>query len=276
MFKSFNASMVGIRAACVEMLDLAQRHHFGGIDLNIAETRSAGVNNLRALLAERKLRPGVGAGLLPGVLAGAQQDWDKAIAELPAMAAFAQEAGFSRTTIVMMPFHETLAFDACFSLCAERLRQVAPILGKHGLSVGIEYVSQQTRRAGKPHMFLHDLAGVLSLLDAVGASNVGVLLDSFHWHCAGESLMAIRALPSRRIVAVHLADAPNRPLAEQIAFERELPGEGVVDLRGFCATVRATGYDGPASCEPFCKAFNDMPADTVSARVNAALDAVMR
>ena len=149
------------------------------------------------------------------------------------------------------------------------------VLGDHGFSLGVEYVSQVTRRAGQPQIFLHDLAGTLSLLDAAGTPHAGLLLDSFHWHCAGESLMALRALPASRIVAVHLADAPDRPLAQQVAFERALPGAGVADLRGFCAAVRATGYDGPATCEPFCKVFNEMPADAVAVRVRMALAAVM-
>jgi hypothetical protein len=39
--------------------------------------------------------------------------------------------------------------------------------------------------------------------------------------------------------------------------------------------VRATGYDGPMACEPFCKAFETMPAETVAQRVRAVMDAVM-
>ena len=275
MFTSLCTSMVGIRATCAETPELARRNGFGGVDLNMREARDAGLADLRQRLAALKLRPGVAAGLLPGRLAVPQAEWDAALADLPALAALAQQAGFTRTTIVMLPFHETLAFEACFALCIARLRQAGQVLGDHGLSLGVEYVSQVTRRAGQPQIFLHDLAGTLSLLDAAGTPHAGLLLDSFHWHCAGESLMALRALPASRIVAVHLADAPDRPLAQQVAFERALPGAGVADLRGFCAAVRATGYDGPATCEPFCKVFNEMPADAVAVRVRMALAAVM-
>jgi sugar phosphate isomerase/epimerase len=275
MFKSLNTSMVGIRATCAETLALAQRHGFGGVDLNLRDVQKEGLADLAGRLAAHGLRAGVAGGLLPGRLAVDAAEWDGALATLPSLASQAQAAGFRRTTIVLLPFHETLPFEACLALCVTRLRQVAAVLGDHGLAVGVEYVSQRTRRAGQPHTFVHDLAGTLGMIDAVGAPNVGILLDSFHWHCAGESLEALRALPPGRIVAVHLADAPDRPLAEQVAFERALPGEGVADLRGFCAAVRATGYDGPAACEPFCKAFNDLPADTVADRVGVALDNVM-
>lgn len=275
MFKSLNTSMVGIRASSAEALALAQRHGFAGIDLNLREMSDAGTTDTLRQIRSHGLRPGVASGLLPGRLAVDEHEWRAALAALPPLAAQAQASGFSRTTIVMLPFHETLPFEACFKLCADRLRQAAARLGDYGLSVGVEYVAPRTRRAGQPHIFLHDLAGTLSLLDAAGAANAGLLLDSFHWFCAGESAEALRALPAGRIVAVHLCDAPDRPLAEQVAIERALPGEGVADLRSFCAAVRATGYDGPATCEPFCKALNDLPADTVAARVSASLTAVM-
>jgi sugar phosphate isomerase/epimerase len=275
MFKSLNTGMVGIRASNEDALALAQRHGFAGIDFNLREMKESRTTDTLRRIGDYGLRPGVASGLLPVRLAVDEKEWNDALAALPALADLARAAGFQRTTIVMLPFHETLPFERCFQLCIGRLRQAAAILGDYGLSVGVEYVAPRTRRAGQPHVFLHDLAGTLSLLDAVGMPNAGLLLDSFHWYCAGESPEALRALPARRIVAVHLCDAPDRPLAGQVATERVVPGEGVADLGSFCAAVRATGYDGPATCEPFCKELDALPPDVVAARVSAALNAVM-
>ena len=99
MFKSFNTSMLGIRASCTQTLDLAKRHDFGGVDLDIREVRTAGMNDLKDQLAARKLRPGVAGGLLPGRLTAPQADWDTTMAALPALATLAQAAGFSRTGV---------------------------------------------------------------------------------------------------------------------------------------------------------------------------------
>ena len=275
MFKSLNTSMLGLRVSNEEALALAQRHGFAGIDFNLREMRDAGVTDTLRRIGDYGLRPGVAGGLLPVRLAVDDQEWQDAMAALPGLAELAQAAGFTRTTIVMLPFHDTLPFERCFALCVSRLQQSADMLGRYGLAVGVEYVAPRSRRAGKPNVFLHDLAGTLSLLDAVGRPNAGLLLDSFHWYCAGESAEALRALPARRIMAVHLCDAPDRPLVEQVATERAVPGEGVADLRSFCAAVTATGYDGPITCEPFCKALETLPPETVAARVSAALTAMM-
>jgi sugar phosphate isomerase/epimerase len=114
----------------------------------------------------------------------------------------------------------------------------------------------------------------MELVNAVGAANLGILLDSFHWYCASETVADIKALDVDRIVVVHLADAPDRPMDEQVAFERELPGNGVADLTGFCRTLAEMGYDGSVTCEPF-QTFDGMTCDEVLDQVGRSMDSVM-
>ncbi len=277
MYKSLSLGMLKQPGGLVESVRLAAAHGFAGVDVSatqLADYEAAeGAGSVQVLLAAHGVRPGIVSRLLPGTTAVKEEEWTAAIAELPRLAAVAQGAGFSRTTSVMLPFHDTPK-AACFALHVQRLKQAAPILHEFGFRLAIEYVSQKTRRAGAPHEFLYDLAGTTELLDAVGEPNLGVLLDSFHWHCAGESLADIQQLGVDRIAVVHLADAPDRPLAEQVAFERELPGEGVADLRGFCRTLAEMGYAGPVTCEPF-KAFTGMTCDEALACVSQAMDSVM-
>ena len=69
----------------------------------------------------------------------------------------------------------------------------------------------------------------------------------------------------------------DRPLAEQEAFERELPRRnGVLDIDGFLATLAHIGYDGPVTCEPMSRGLSEMPADEAVARVSSAMDEVLR
>lgn len=277
MYKSLSLAMLKQPGGLVESVQLAAAHGFAGVDVSamqLAEYEEVqGAGSVAALLAAHGVRPGVATRLLPGTTAVKEEEWAAAIADLPRLAAVAQSAGFSRTASVMLPFHDTPR-AGCFALHVQRLQQACPLLREFGFGLAIEYVSQTTRRAGAPHEFLYDLRGTTELLDAVGEPNLGVLLDSFHWHCAGETLADIQALGVDRIVVVHLADAPDRPLAEQVAFERELPGEGVADLRGFCRTLADMGYAGPVTCEPF-KTFADMTSAEALDQVSLAMKAVM-
>ena len=130
-----------------------------------------------------------------------------------------------------------------------------------------------TRRAAYEHHFIHDLRGALELIAAAKAPNLGLLLDSFHWFCAGESAADIAQLRPAHIVAVHLNDAvKHRPRDEQVAFERELPGDsGEIDLAAFVEALNSTGYLGPLTCEPMSAALNALDGQEAAARTFAAL-----
>ena len=52
-----------------------------------------------------------------------------------------------------------------------------------------------------------------------------------------------------RVVHVHLSDCPKMPPEEVRDDHRVLPGEGVIDLKGFFATLRQIGYAGWVSLE---------------------------
>jgi sugar phosphate isomerase/epimerase len=79
--------------------------------------------------------------------------------------------------------------------------------------------------------------------------NVGILVDSLHWHCLGSDCGALEAVPSDRLVYAHINDAPDVPREEQRDDDRLLPGEGAIDLCGFLSALRAAGYDGPVGIE---------------------------
>ncbi len=102
---------------------------------------------------------------------------------------------------------------------------------------------------------------------------MGVLLDSFHWHCAGEHVADIEDLTNEQVVVVHVNDAiANRSIDDQVAFERELPGDsGVIDLNGFIAGLRHIGYDGPITAEPMNQSLSAQPTEQKLDRTAAAV-----
>jgi sugar phosphate isomerase/epimerase len=278
MFKSLSLGMLKHSGGVADAVRLAVAHGFGGVDVSAKQladyVAANGTGSVKSLLAANGLKPGVLGGLLPGKTGVDEAEWSAGMDALPGLAAKAQAEGFSCTTSVMLPFHDELPREECFALHLKRLGQACGLLADFGFRLAVEYVSQKTRRAGGAHEFLYDLKGTMKLVDAVGAPNLGILLDSFHWYCASESLADIEALDVERIVVVHLADAPDRPMDEQVAFERELPGNGVADLRGFCRTLAKMGYDGSVTCEPF-QTFEGMTCDEALAQVSEAMDSVM-
>jgi sugar phosphate isomerase/epimerase len=79
-------------------------------------------------------------------------------------------------------------------------------------------------------------------------------------------------------VYVHLNDAPKGiSVHEQIDSKRELPAAtGVIDVAGFLQALKAVGYDGPVTVEPFNQAVREMsPKDAVRA-ASESLDKAFR
>ena len=85
------------------------------------------------------------------------------------------------------------------------------------------------------------------LCDELG-EGLGIALDVYHvWWDPDLERQIERA--GRRIVTYHVCDwlVPTRDLV----FDRGMPGDGVIDLRGIRAMVEATGYAGHVDVEVF-------------------------
>jgi sugar phosphate isomerase/epimerase len=280
MYKSLMPSLIGIEADLGRSIELAQHHGYEGVDARMNSVadliEEQSLDWLRDEFEKASVRPGY-CSVLPGRVSVDESEWQQGVDQLPSLAKLAQALGYSRAVTVVLPFHEMLTFDENFDLHVKRLKQVAPILADHGISLGLEYVSPKTRRAGYEHPFIYDMKGMLKLCEATGAQNIGLLLDSFHWYCAGESTTDITRLKQEQVVVVHANDAiAERSIEEQVAFERDLPGaSGVIDLAGFFKALQHINYDGPVTCEPMNKVLNNMEDDEAAALVSEALNRVM-
>jgi len=78
---------------------------------------------------------------------------------------------------------------------------------------------------------------------------IGLVLDSCHWHASGSP--PLQGYPIRRLVLVHLNDAPAKSAQEIEDADRLLPGEGVIKLAELTQDLRTGGYAGPWSLETF-------------------------
>lgn len=267
MRSCLSCHMLGIQVEPLQAIALAAAHGFAAVDLPPVPLDQAPA--LRAALAAHKLQPGAISNLLGAQLADAEDTWQAAMATLDERLAAVSITGFTRAYAVLMPFSETMPYDVHFAHLVARLRGLMPRLEEAGISLAIEYIAPKTRRAPYPHHFIHDAAGLMTLIEAVGSPKLGVLLDSFHWHCAREDSGLIHHLGADRISVVHVNDAiADRPIDEQQAFERALPGAtGVIDLPGFMSALDAIGYDGPVTVEPMEPALKGL---SQAERLNAA------
>lgn len=129
-----------------------------------------------------------------------------------------------------------------------RLKQQFKRLCRHAASYDLE-----CRLEFLPWSSIPDLDSALALIDAAGADNAGLVLDSWHVFRSGLALDAIARLPGKLIKGVQISDAAihfsGPATVEETLAHRLWPGQGRLDLSGFLSAISATGSNARVSVE---------------------------
>lgn len=265
MFKNLNLGAIGIKATLAESIAYARRFGFVGIDFSITEAvalaETIGMDGVRNLFEDAGVFPGSW-----GFPVNYRQDeaaWREGLMLLPKQAEFALELGCTRTATWILPASDELSFQENFNFHVNRLRPAAQILADYGCRFGLEFIGPKTLRTPRKHNFVYTMDGMLALCAAIGTGNAGLLLDVWHLYTAHGTLEDARKLTRDDVVTVHVNDAPaGIAIDDQIDNVRALPGEtGVIDIKGFMEALRAIGYDGPVTAEPFSQRLRDLAPD---------------
>src|ERR1700722_17666182 len=244
----------GAPSSLRDYVALAERYGFGGVEIGleslVKEAEASSWSAVKATFDTLDVAPASG---------GLSVDWRKddatfetGLAALPDLAKAAQNVGCTQVCTWIPP--SISADPAEFRAnSVKRFREIAIVLGAHGIRFGLEFVGPETARIGPKAMgineFIYTIPQTMDLISDINApdDNVGLLVDSFHWFCTGSDLKVLGSLTAKNVVHVHINDAPDRPLSEQLDFERLLPGEGIIDLANFFGTLKKIGYTGFAA-----------------------------
>ncbi|MGO1946201.1 MAG: sugar phosphate isomerase/epimerase family protein [Brachybacterium alimentarium] len=276
MFSNLSAGALGLPLDHTTSIDLAARHGFGGVDPDLGHFRTLGgtaaVAEHAAAVQEKGLEWGMAG--LPVPLDAPAAEFRQALVDLPESLELLRAAGVTRVGTWMRPMHDDLDYLRNWRLHVSRLALVAELLADAGLRIGLEYIGPKTFWSTERYPFIHSLREARELIADSGATNVGIILDSYHWYTAGESAADLAGLTDADIVSVDINDArADRERDEQQDLDRRLPYDtGVIDLEGFMGAVHAAGYSGPVKVEPFMKSLAEQPVDEVLADISARLD----
>jgi len=267
MYYCLNRAVTGGKLSLDEFVQLAADSGFDGADVDLKYAQEHGVAALRDCFASRNQRFG-GWGP-PGDWRGQEAQHADLLNTLPSFASYARQLNIDSCATWIMPSSDR-PFSENWNFHVSRLKHVAAVLAEQGLRLGLEFVAPYHLRRRFAHEFIFTPGLMLELADACG-SNVGLLVDSFHCHCAGTTWEHLAMIPAQRIVLVHLNDAPKVPVAEAQDGVRVLPGDGVIDVSGFLKAVAATGYAGPVSLEVISQELSKLNPAQAAARAGQAL-----
>ncbi len=128
---------------------------------------------------------------------------------------------------------------------AEAFAALCDRAAQHGLLVHLEWLAWSK---------VPDVATAWEVVRMADRPNGGLNVDT--WHCArtGTTADELRALPGNRVLAIQLDDAPlvaEENLIDATLHDRQLPGEGELDLTGYLGALRDIGVRCPVGVEVF-------------------------
>lgn len=135
-----------------------------------------------------------------------------------------------------VPYREAVA-DA-----VDVLRSMSDVAGAIGLA--FEFL-------GKPGCTVRILGMATEIVERVDRLNVGMVIDTFHFHAGGSAFDDLRHVPLEKLFVVHLNGCEDLPLSELTDAHRLYPGEGVIPIGSIVRVLHDGGFDGVASVEIF-------------------------
>src|SRR5262245_26477954 len=265
MFISLNGAVTrGVSGA--DKIRLAAKVGFGGVDWDLGPAKTAGLELTQALFASVKIHPTIVNLPMarPFPFGGEDAALTEALKPLAEDAAFTAAVG-CRKMMLVLPASTTTPKAEMRKLAVDRLSAISEVLKKSNLRLGIEFLGPlyfRTGRAGGPpsEPFIWNMPEAVALAKDTG-SNMGVVLDVWHWHHSNSTITDITDAGERRIVHVHVSDAKASAPEDVRDNQRVMPGEGIIDLVAFFQALQKAGYADGVSPEPLGRVPQEMSAE---------------
>ncbi len=149
------------------------------------------------------------------------------------------------------------------------LRELAAVAAGYDVRLGFEFL-------GFPNCSVNTLGAARGIVDALGDSRVGLVIDTFHFWIGGSTEEMLDGLEPERLFLVHLDDAEDRPRAELTDAHRLLPGRGVIPLVRLVRRLEALRYRGAYSVELFRPEYYAWEPVRLAGEARAALDLLFK
>lgn len=261
MFTALSPGAIGVSTPTLEdRISAAKTGGFEGVEIDPNEIAQRGGLVCRNIMAAAGIKP-AGWGI-PFDWRGSEEAWHSGLESFREQVKACADLDCLRVITWIMPASNDLEFEANYRYHINRLKPVADILAEYGGSLGLEYIGPKTLRDQFKYPFIWTAGDMLEMGREIG-QNVGLLVDCWHWYTSGGTSDALRMLAAQDVVYVHINDAPvGVAVDKQVDNVRCLPLEtGVIDLEGFLAAIKATGYQGPVIPEPFKQSLYELPSD---------------
>lgn len=233
-----------------ELVNLASKNGFGSIDTNGNALRNfvaeKGLSEAKEFLKEKNII--IGSMAFPVEWRQTDKEFRDGLEVLLADAEIAAQFGCHTFFTYFMPSTDNNVIEHLMIL-TKRIRTSARILKEYDINLALEFVGPHHLRNKWENVFIWNIKSTIEWLEIIDEDNVGIVLDSIHWHTSEGTLEDITSLKPHQIAYVHLNDAKDVPVKDVLDNDRVYPGEGVIDLNGFLRSLKEINYTGVVSQE---------------------------
>jgi len=148
------------------------------------------------------------------------------------------------------------------------LRELASISERHGVALAFEFLGQKD-------CSVQTLELADEIVSKVNRRNIGLVIDSLHFHAGGSTTKMIEALDPKRLFIFHINDAEALPQERLTDAHRLLPGLGILPLKEILASFKKIGFDANASVEIFRPEYWERDPFELAREAKAAMERVI-
>ena len=230
-----------------DTINFCGKYGYEGIEIDrnhVAEyLKKYSIADLRAQLADNAL---AAAGLMafPFKPFAAERELDEVLIDYREGAELAAGIGAPTllTFIGQLP-PQGVARAELFVRAGDTARRYGEVAGEFGLSVALEPIGLAP--------FMSTPAEALEIANASGLSNVGIMMDTFHYYKSSVTLAEIETIPTGRLLICHVNDAPDLPRGKLEDSDRLYCGLGDIPLVEEFRLLKRMRYKGYLSVEIF-------------------------
>ena len=148
------------------------------------------------------------------------------------------------------------------------LGELGGIASRRGVGLGFEFL-------GQTDCSVQTLELADEIVRKTGLTNVGLVIDSFHFYAGGSTIESIEAIDVQNLFIVHVNDAENLPREQLEDRHRLYPGLGILPLKEIFKALRRIGYDLGVSVEIFRPEYWERDPFEVARQARTAVQAVL-
>lgn len=148
------------------------------------------------------------------------------------------------------------------------LTDLSAIAERHGIALAFEFL-------GQTDCSVQTLELADEIVRRVGRSDVGLVVDSFHFYAGGSTIDMIETLEPESLFVFHINDAENLPREQLQDSHRLLPGLGILPLAEMLQAFKRIGYDRVVSVEIFRPEYWERDPFELAREAKAAVERVL-